>query len=302
METTARLRSIFGERLQENILLAPYTSARIGGPADALIEAHSADELAEITTKLWEIGAPFILLGGGANVLISDAGVRGIVILNRAKAVRFQSGDRPSVWCESGAVFSNVAHRAAANGFSDLEWAAAIPGTVGGAVYGNAGAFGSDMAHNLVRAEVLDENGRSWWPVEKMAFSYRSSILKRSTKNTIILTAEIRLTNSTQQEVQAKIEQITAKRKAMQPPGASMGSMFKNPPGDFAGHLIEAAGLKGTRIGNAEISTVHGNFFINNGDTNAADIKALIDLARNTVQEKFGISLELEVELMGEWK
>jgi UDP-N-acetylmuramate dehydrogenase len=288
--------------LQENIILAPYTSARIGGPVDALIETHSADELAEIASKLWEIGISFILLGGGANILVSDAGVRGIVVLNHAKKISFQSGEQPSVWCESGAVFSNVAHRTASMGFGGLEWAAAIPGTVGGAVYGNAGAFGGDMARDLIRAEVLDETGRNWWPVEKMAYSYRSSILKRSTKNTIILTAEIRLTNSTREEVQAKIEQVTAYRKASQPPGASMGSMFKNPPGDFAGRLIEAAGLKGTRIGNAEISKIHGNFFINNGNTKAADIKALIDLTKNTVYEKSGVLLELEVELIGDWK
>ena len=143
------LRATFGERLHQNVTLAPYTSARIGGPADYLIDARNSDELADIVAKLWEAKNDFIILGGGSNVLVSDKGIRGIVVLNRAKEVRFNLGDQPSVWCESGAVLSSVAHRAAAFGLGGLEWAANVPGTVGGAVYGNAGAFGSDVAHDL---------------------------------------------------------------------------------------------------------------------------------------------------------
>ena len=137
----------------------------------------------------------------------------------------------------------------------DQRLAAAVPGTVGGAVYGNAGAFGGDMAHNLIHAEVLTEKGLERWPVEKMEYGYRTSVLKRSRIKCIILTAEMRLTQSTREAVKAKIAEFVTRRKATQPLGASMGSMFKNPPGDYAGRLIEAAGLKGTRIGNAEVST-----------------------------------------------
>jgi UDP-N-acetylmuramate dehydrogenase len=296
------LRAAFGERMQENVPLAPYTSARIGGPAEALVTAKSADELAETVAYLWERGLPYLILGGGSNVLVSDRGVRGIVVLNRAKNVRFDSGDQPKVRAESGVVFSNLANRAAEKGLSGLEWAATVPGTVGGAVYGNAGAFGGDMAASLISAELLTESGRELWPVEKMEYGYRTSVLKRSSLKCVILAADIRLEHGKKEAVRFKISEFVERRKSTQPPGASMGSMFKNPPGDHAGRLIEAAGLKGTRIGNAEISRVHGNFFVNHGNTKASDIRALIELAQKMVEEKFGVRLELEIELIGDWE
>ncbi len=296
------LRAAFGRRMQENLPLAPYTSARIGGPADALVTARSADELAETVSRLWELDVPYLILGGGSNVLVSDRGVRGVVVLNKAKNVRFDSGDQTQVHAESGVVFSNLANRVAEKGFSGLEWAATVPGTVGGAVYGNAGAFGGDMAGNLISAELLIESGRETWPVEKMEYGYRTSILKRSTLKFAILAANIRLEHGEKEAVRFKISEFVERRKSTQPPGASMGSMFKNPPGDHAGRLIEAAGLKGTRIGGAEISPVHGNFFVNRGNTRASDIRALIELAQKTVEEKFGVKLELEIELVGDWE
>jgi len=241
------------------------------------------------------------MLGGGSNVLVSDRGVRGIVVLNRAKGVRFHNGDRPSVTAESGVVFSNLAHRCASKGYAGLEWAATVPGTVGGAVYGNAGAFGGDVAGNLIWAELLTENGREKFTAEQMAYGYRTSVLKRAELDAIVLSADLSLKNSTKEEATVKIEQFSAHRKATQPPGASMGSMFKNPSGDYAGRLMEAAGLKGARIGNAEISPLHGNFFINHADTEAEDILALIQLVQRTVKEKQGVKLELEIELIGEW-
>jgi UDP-N-acetylmuramate dehydrogenase len=299
---TADLRKRFSDQVQENVLLAPYTSARIGGPADVLVTARNADELAHAVWACQDAQLPFILLGGGSNLLVSDEGVRGVVILNKAKATEFRPGADPTVWAESGVVFSNLAHRAAAQGFSGLEWAATIPGTVGGAVYGNAGAYGGDTAQDLLRAEVLTEAGREWRSVEELGYGYRTSLLKRGEIKGIVLSAEFRLKNAAAETIKTTINQLTARRKVSQPPGASLGSMFKNPPGDFAGRLIEAAGLKGTRIGNAEISTIHGNFFVNHGETRAADVKALIELAEETVKEKFGVDLELEVELIGEWK
>jgi UDP-N-acetylmuramate dehydrogenase len=295
------LRAAFGDRLQENVPLAPYTSARIGGPADALITVASADEIADTVSRLWELGVTYILLGGGSNVLVSDKGVRGVVVLNRAKDVRFDKGSRPKVRAEAGVVIANLARRAATHGLAGLEWAAAVPGTLGGAIYGNAGAFGGDMAGNLIHVELLTESGREIWPVEKMEYDYRTSILKRQTLKFAILSAELRLEHSTKEAVSVKIDEFSERRKATQPPGASMGSMFKNPPGDFAGRLIEAAGLKGTRIGTAEISPVHANFFINHGQTKAEDVRALVNLAQQKVAEKFGVNLELEIELIGEW-
>jgi UDP-N-acetylmuramate dehydrogenase len=306
MTRPARLVDVFAakfsDRVRENIPLAPYTSARIGGPADVLITANSADELCETMSLIWKSNADYFILGGGSNVLISDKGIRGITILNRAKAARFETKGQPKVWAESGVVLSNLANRCASKGLSGLEWGATVPGTIGGAVYGNAGAFGGDLAGNLVWAELLTESGREKWPVEKMSYGYRTSILKRHELKAIVLSAELTLKNATKEEVPVKIEEFSKRRKTTQPPGASLGSMFKNPPGDFAGRLIEAAGLKGTRIGKAEISPVHGNFFINHGKTDANDIRALIELARKTVKEKSGIELELEIELIGEWE
>src|SRR5215211_23122 len=290
-----------GDKVKENVSLTPYTSARIGGPADILITAESADELARTIKLLQKQEIDYLLLGGGSNVLVSDRGVRGVVVLNRAKAVRFHNGDQPSVTVESGVIFSNLANRCAAKGFAGLEWAATVPGTIGGAVYGNAGAFGGDMTGNLIWTELLTENGREKFTAEQMGYGYRTSILKRGERDGIVLCAELKVENSTKEVVSATIEQFSAHRKATQPPGASMGSMFKNPNGDYAGKLIETAGLKGARIGNAEISPVHGNFFINHANTKAEDIFALIQLVQKTVKEKQGVDLELEIEWVGEW-
>jgi len=295
------LRQQFGDAVQENVSLAPYTSARIGGSADVLAMVKSTNELMDVMKVVWEHEIPYYILGGGSNVLVSDKGVRGVVVLNRAKEVRFESGDQPTVWSEAGVVLSNLANRCASKGLTGLEWAATVPGTIGGAVYGNAGAFGGDMSGNLLWAEMLTKNGRERFSVGQMGYGYRTSILKRGGINAIVLSALLRLNNSTKEEVSAKIEQFSERRKTTQPPGASMGSMFKNPEGDHAGRLIEAAGLKGTRIGNAEISKVHGNFIINHGETRAMDVRELIDLTRRIVKQKLGVELELEVEFVGEW-
>jgi UDP-N-acetylmuramate dehydrogenase len=301
-KSMASLRSAFGERLQEKVLLAPYTSARIGGPADMLLTVKSADELAEAMILIWEEHIPYQILGGGSNVLISDKGVRGIVVLNRAKATQFETGEKPKVHAESGVVIANLARRTASLGLAGLEWAATVPGTIGGAVYGNAGAFGGDMAGNLLLVMVLTTTGRENWPVEKMEYGYRASILKKKETRAVVLSAELQLEPSSKEIVSSKIAEFSGKRKSTQPPGASMGSMFKNPPDDYAGRLIEAAGLKGTRIGNAQISPFHANFFVNHGQTSAQDIRALINLVQKQVSEKFGIMLDLEIEFIGEWE
>ncbi len=297
------LRSTFGDRLQENVPLSSYTAARIGGPADAMVFVRSADELAEAAEKLWKMDVPYLLLGGGSNVLVSDKGVRGVVIINRARILKFDSqSEPPSVHAESGVTANDVAQRAARLGLAGFEWAAGVPGSLGGAVYGNAGAFGENIAGNLISIELIHrQDGRQVWPVEKMEYGYRTSMLKRDRPPVLILSVDLALSHGNPQAIQAKMEQFSERRRNTQPPGASMGSMFKNPTDDKAGRLIEAAGLKGRRIGNAEISTQHANFFINHGQTRAEDMKALIDLARNTVSEKFGINLELEVEIIGEW-
>ncbi len=287
--------------MQYNVPLARYTAVRLGGPADALVTAKSADELAAIITQLWQAGVPVVILGGGSNMLVSETGVRGVVVLNRARRVRFDlRSDPPTVWAESGANFGALARQAAAKGLGGLEWAAGIPGTLGGAVFGNAGAHGGDMAGSLVVAEILQHDGiRAQWPVERFEYGYRTSTLKKNPGQTVALSAQLRLSISTPEMVQARMDELNEKRRRSQPPGASLGSIFKNPLGDYAGRLIEAAGLKGTRINDAEISPVHGNFFVNKGRAMSRDYYELIELARKTVFERFGVELELEIELIG---
>jgi UDP-N-acetylmuramate dehydrogenase len=305
------LQAAFGERVQFETPLAKFTAARIGGPADVFLEVNSSEELARAATLLWEAGETFTLIGGGSNLLVSDSGVRGVVLLNRARAherssttagVRFEEQESgPTVWAEAGVNFGLLARLAAARGYSGLEWAGGIPGTLGGAVYGNAGAHGGDMASTLLVAEILHRDGREHWPVENLRYEYRSSYLKRTSEPHVVLGALLRLERSDAGLVQAKMAELVAFRRRTQPPGASMGSMFKNPPGDYAGRLIEAAGLKGASQGKAQISPLHANFFINHGGASAVDVLALIRRARETVAEKFGVELELEVQIVGEW-
>lgn len=298
-----RLRKEFGDRLMENEPLAKYTSARIGGPADALLIVHSTDDLVQVVTELWAMEVPFKILGGGSNILVSDAGVRAVVLLNKARRVVFNQEDAPpTVTAESGSNFGALARQAAQKNLSGLEWAAGIPGTVGGAVVGNAGAHGGDVASSLVMAEILQQdNGKQNWNPDQFAFRYRGSILKEKGGSAVVLSATLQLSHGEPEEINKKLGDFLVYRRRTQPPGASMGSMFKNPPDDHAGRLIDAAGLKGTRSGEAEISDVHANFFINHGGALAQDVYALICQAQRAVSEKFGVDLELEIELFGEW-
>jgi UDP-N-acetylmuramate dehydrogenase len=301
------LRAAFGAHLQVNTSLAAYTTARTGGNADALLTASSASELEAIALRLWGMGIDFTLFGYGSNILVSDEGLRGVALVNRARDIQIdlgspQDGRAPSIWAESGALIGSMARQAALKGLGGFEWAATVPGTLGGAIYGNAGAHGGDMNASLLLAEILHPTGKEIWPVERMQYTYRSSALKRDHEQArVILSGRIQLQHSDPEIVKQKMEGFAAHRRGTQPPGASLGSMFKNPPGEYAGRLIEAAGLKGTRIGDAEISPIHANFFINHGRASASDIGRLIQLAQKTVADKFGIQLTLEVELIGDW-
>ncbi len=297
------IRAAFGEHLQENVVLANYTTAHVGGPADALLPVNTLDELEQAVSKLWELQAPFTILGSGSNILVSDAGLHGVAVLNRARNVKIDSRSiAPSVWAESGANLGHMARQVALRGLSGLEWATGIPGSVGGAVYGNAGAHGGDINHCLILAEILHPvQGRVAWTVEQMAYDYRSSLLKREHSPAVILSARLRLEPGNPAEIRTRMDTFSEHRRRTQPPGATMGSMFKNPPGDFAGRLIEAAGLKGSTIGGAEISPMHANFFVNHGTATARDIYQLIHRAQKTVADRFGIQLELEIELLGDF-
>lgn len=306
------LRDAFGDRLQVNVSLKRYTAARIGGNADVMITVSSSAELEKVARYLWQADMPFFILGSGSNILISDAGVRQVVILNKAKKITFNPQTlHPTVWVESGVNFGVLARKAATHGLSGLEWAAGIPGTVGGAIYGNAGAHNSDMSHNLLMAKILhllhtndDEQHeilQEEWPVERFEFDYRNSSLKRHPGRTVVLSAQLKLSQKSPEAVQAKMDEFAAKRHDSQPGGASMGSIFKNPPGDYAGRLIEASGLKGRKIGKVEISEKHANFFINQDSATASDYEALIRLVHKEVLKKQGVDLELEIELLGDW-
>jgi UDP-N-acetylmuramate dehydrogenase len=294
---------------------------------------ENVDELVTAVTLARQHHVSIFMLGGGANLLISDAGIRGLVIENRANRVEFPSSLKEKergevkIIAESGAALPNLTRRCAKRGLSGLEWAVGVPGTIGGAVVNNAGAYGSDMAHNLSRAELLAPTGeRVWQPVEWFEYGYRTSRLKKKsvaspqgafgssqkresgrrsavsshTEDWIVLKAELHLTLAPDAEIKARMDEFNRRRKATQPPGATIGSMFKNPPGDYAGRLIEAAGLKGYRMGQAQISPIHANFFQNLGGATATEVMGLIQTAQETVGAKFGVKLELEIEIVGE--
>jgi UDP-N-acetylmuramate dehydrogenase len=297
------LRATFGSHLQENVVMANYTTTHVGGVADALLPVNTLDELAEAASRLWALDVPFRIIGSGSNVLVSDLGLHAVILLNHAHNIKIDTHHTPpTVWAEAGANLGTIARQVGLRGLSGMEWAATIPGTLGGAVYGNAGAHGGDMAGSLILADILHrETGRDSWPVESLAYSYRSSIFKSNPIPAVILAARLRLEPGDKEEIQAKMKRFSTHRRQTQPPGASTGSMFKNPSGDYAGRLIDATGLKGHRCGGAEISPIHANFFINLGNATANDIYQLVLLTQRMVAEKFGIQLEPEIEFIGEF-
>lgn len=288
-------------RLLANEPLARHTAVRLGGPADWLYVAQdSDDELAAIVGAAWAAGYPVRVLGGGANVLVSDAGVRGLVVINAVTVATF--GDEV-VTASAGHGLSKLARKSASAGLAGLEWAASIPGTVGGAVVNNAGAHGGDIAGCLVSADVLDAaRGRQTLLVGDLAYGYRTSALKaQADRRFLVLAASFRLQPGDPAASAARMDEVVAYRKRTQPPGASLGSIFKNPPGDYAGRLIEASGLKGLSTGGAQVSPVHANFFINRGGATASDYSALIEQVQAAVLAATGVHLETEIERVGEW-
>ena len=297
------LRNAFGTKLHEHVSMANFTTARVGGCAAALVSIHSLDELINAAKTLWELSIPFRILGSGSNLLVSDHDINFVILHNRAHNVKIDSKSKvPSINAESGAILGTVARQSALRGLSGMEWAAPIPGTVGGAVYGNAGAHDGNMQQSLKMAKILHETrGIEDWPVQKLVYKYRSSLLKRERLPVVILSATINVTRTSRDEAWEKIKTFQTHRKETQPPGASMGSIFKNPEGDYAGRLVEASGLKGQRIGHAMISPIHANFIINLEGAKAQDIYDLMRLARDTVKEKFGILLEPEIEIVGDF-
>jgi len=299
-----KLQALFGDKLQENVRMANYTTTRVGGPASGMISVHTADEMRRTVKILWELDAPFRILGSGSNLLVSDAGYKGVMVHNRCHNVRIDTkGEQPVIFAEGGANLGAVSRQASLRGVSGFEWANSIPGTVGGAVYGNAGAHGSDISMCMLMAQVITKSdGEQNLDSEGMGFRYRSSKFKRDGEEVVILSASFFGTKVEPEVTQKLLEELTEKRRQTQPVGPSFGSTFKNPKGDFAGRLLEAAGMKGVTSGHASISTVHANFILNDGEATAQDYYRLIRLAQKKVKEQFDVSLNLEIELLGEFE
>lgn len=291
-----------GKCAKFNEPLAPHTTFRIGGPADFFAEAKTISELIECIRFARQHNVEVFVLGNGSNVLVLDGGFRGLVIENHCDQFSLNpiSTDRATLTAEGGLPLPNVANRMARQGWSGLEWAIGVPGTVGAAVVGNAGAHGGCIADNLLQVSILDAVGAlRKLSAQELALGYRDSRFKHS-KSEIILSADFGLQRDDPQACIARMNAYSEHRRRTQPTEPSVGSMFKNPSGDFAGRLIEQAGLKGMRVGNVEVSRVHANFFVNHGGATAKEVLQLIDLARGQVRKKFGIELELEIELVGE--
>ena len=300
----SQLQEVFGERLQENVQMTNYTTTRVGGPVTGLISINSAREMEFALTNLWKLNVPYHILGSGSNLLISDSGYDGIVLHNRSHNVKVNTKiDPPLVIAESGASLGQMAQLASRRGVTGFEWANSIPGTVGGAVYGNAGAHGTDISQMLQSALVLTrESGTQLLSNEEMGYQYRSSIFKREHKSVTILEATFVGQKADPEDCMNLLHELTEKRRATQPVGPSFGSTFKNPVGNFAGKLLAEAGMKGVSCGGASFSTVHANFIVNNGGASAQDYYCLIRQGQKRVLEKFGVQLDLEIELLGEFK
>jgi UDP-N-acetylmuramate dehydrogenase len=278
--------------------MSRHTSLHVGGPADYFVRVRSEDDLVGAVRVAREAEVPTFILGGGTNLLVADAGIRGVVLENGYSDVTVRG---TVLDVASGTPLASVAAAAARNGVLGLEWMATVPGTVGGAVHGNAGAFGSDTASALVDVRLLDLNGDFWNArVDELGYGYRTSALQ--TMPAMCVRARFHGEPGDRPTAVKRIKEMANERIAKQPLAQpNTGSIFRNPPGDHAGRLIEAAGLKGTRIGDAMVSQKHANFIVNAGTATAADVRALMRRCQAAVREHFGVELVPEVELVGQW-
>jgi UDP-N-acetylmuramate dehydrogenase len=297
------LRERFGDRVRFAEPLSRHTSFRIGGPADAWIEVESAAELCAVQRAARAHGVPWGVLGIGTNVLVADRGMRGIVLkLGRALG-RFdwrQDGDGWAVRAGAAAPFKKLVMDAAARGLSGLEFAEGIPGSIGGGLLMNAGAFGGEISHCCTGIVVVDpEHGERELPRAELRFGYRRFDLPT---DHVVTHVDFRLAPGEPEAIRATMAEAKRKRDKKQPLGfPNAGSVFKNPPGEFAGKLIEAAGLKGRRVGGAMVSEQHANFIVNCGGATAADVKQLMDDVTATVWQARAIRLVPEIKLVGDW-
>ena len=278
--------------------LKRYTAWKIGGPADALLEPESVEDLIHATEIAREHDIPVTILGGGTNVLVRDGGIRGLTI-RLAKSLRNVEIEGKTVTADAGVLYPVLANTTAGRGLAGLEFATGIPGTVGGAIYMNAGAYGSETTEVLDWADILEKHEVTRMKNRDLDLSYRHSALHEN-PDWIVLRAGYTLVPGEPVELKARIKEFRTQRMNGSPNRPSCGSTFKRPQGDFPGRVIEAAGLKGTRVGNIEVSPVHANYLVNLGGGTAEDALALIELVREKVREKLGIELESEVRIIGE--
>lgn len=279
--------------------LAPRTSIRVGGPADLLIRPADAGDLVELLAACRRLGVPWLVLGGGANLLVADRGVRGVVV-KLPSDFGEEGGGEGRLVLSGGAPAARLLARAHAAGLTGCEFAAGIPGTLGGLAAMNAGTPAGEMKDVLTRAEVATADGLGWVEAGALGFGYRRSRLPALG---ICTRVEVALRPGDLAAAREALRADLERRRATQPLGEpSFGSTFRNPPGDHAGRLVEAAGLKGHRIGGAAWSDLHANFVVNRGGATARDVLGLVRLARARVRERFGVLLEPEVRLAGEFQ
>jgi UDP-N-acetylmuramate dehydrogenase len=298
-ELVHTLEALVPARVRVHEPLSRHTSFRIGGPADVLVTPDTAEELAGIVRAAGAAGVPLTMLGGGSNVLVADDGIRGVVV-KLGRGFRRVLWSLPCVDAGAAVQLGRLAREATARGLAGLEYAEGIPGTVGGALYMNAGAYGGELAHAVEAVDGVDAGGAVVRLARgAIAFGYRHAGLS---PGFVVTRVRFRLRQEAPDTVAARLADARSRRTASQPHGsANAGSIFKNPPGDYAGRLVEVVGLKGTRVGGARISERHGNFIVNEGDARAADVQALMQAAQRAVWERTGVWLEPEVRLVGSW-
>ena len=304
MKDCLELKKRLGEMLpafmiREEELLSKHTSFRIGGPAELMVFPRQTEELRQILLAAKEFCVRPKVLGSGTNVLAPDEGLRGLVIVTRDTFMGLELTAPTKICAMSGMSMAQTAMFAARNGLSGLEFAHGIPGSIGGGVYMNAGAYGGEIKDVALRTEYMNLDGkREWIEGEKQEFSYRNSIFQK--KEGIILRTEFELVPGEEQEIRSRIRELNERRRASQPLELpSAGSTFKRPKTGYAAALIEQAGLKGMRVGGAAVSEKHAGFVVNLGGATAKDVLELVRLVKQRVLEHSGAELEPEVRLWG---
>tara|TARA_B100001179_G_C18576686_1_gene397885 strand:+ start:298 stop:1215 length:918 start_codon:yes stop_codon:yes gene_type:complete len=297
VDNAYKLSDVTQGSLLKNEAMAKHTSYGIGGPAKAYVKPKDEVDLANILKFASKHKISTFFIGSGSNILVSDDGIDGIVI-TLGKSLKKLIIKGTSVYCQSGVMLGKFVKECISRNLSGVESLIGVPGTVGGAIIMNAGAFGSEISNYLKKVTVMTMSGQlKSYKVDDIHFSYRNSSFQN---NEILISAEFELIQSDKKSVVEKKSIASGGRKKSQPlKYRSAGSIFKNPDEGAAGFYIDKAGLKGSKSGDAEISPIHANFFVNHGSAKASDIVELIRLARKTVKEKFGIMLELEIKTLG---